>query len=102
MKQPSDGCTGLVGAKLAEIPNVSIALAWPIFTPLYSFAVSQSFSLLLSLKIQAFTCTLLILKVRGTYQEKDFSLLLSLNGRNFISGASVDCCLSALICMGLE
>lgn len=57
---------GLVGAKLAAVLNVSITLAWPIFSPLYSLAGSHFFSYLLSLEMEALMCMLAITKDRGT------------------------------------
>lgn len=59
---------GLVGAKLAAIPNASIALAWPIFFPFVLLAVSQFFRQLLSLKSEALTCIYAIIEVGGTYR----------------------------------
>lgn len=67
---------GLVGAKLAAIPNASIALAWPIFFPFVLLAVSQFFRQLLSLKSEAHVY-MLLLKSEALIGERSFSSLLS-------------------------
>lgn len=79
-----DGCTGLVGANLAEILHVSIALAY--FLCFCTSSVSQCFCDVVVIKTRHLCVYMLLFKSKENYQKILLVLCSHLNKKHFISG----------------